>query len=234
MADYIKSKGIAGIKMSQEVNKEAYEKSMRRLKQELEQISSLVNSANELLMQTETKTESVRKEHKRKSDDLVRFKSEELSLASVIKSNQEKIEAQALTYSSEKERLEKELAILQETLAAEKESIRNFEAINKDNLGTIASQKNIISGLENAVNLGRISLSDFEKAIEAKKKELEQAEQTISYARIIEIGLEKREISLSKKEDICDIRRRSLERMFERKLGINIKHKFYGKNNSKG
>lgn len=216
--------------MSQEVNKEAYEKSIKRLKKELEEISSLVNSANELLMQTETKTEETRKEHKTKYDDLVRFKSEELSLASVIKSNQEKIETQNLIYSDDKIIYEKQIEELSNRLAEKRKEIENFETLNKDNLKVINSQKELLVKLETAVKLGRESLSAFEKAIEAKKKELEKAEQTISYARIIEIGLEKREAILSKKEDICDIRQRSLERMYERKLGINIKNKFYGKN----
>jgi chromosome segregation ATPase len=230
MADYIKSKGIAGIKMSQEVNKESYEKSIQRLKRELEEISSKVNSAKELLMNEETKTESVRKEHKKKSDDLVRFQSEERSLALLIQSNKEKIDEQNLTYSKYKIMYEKDLEEIRETLAKEKQEIENFETLNKDNLKTIDSQNEFISKLVIACDFGKKSLAGFEQKILDKKKELEKAQETISTARLIEIGLEKREVSLSKKEDVCEVRRRSLERMYKRKLGINLNNKFYGKN----
>jgi chromosome segregation ATPase len=230
MADYIKSKGIAGIKMSQEVNKESYEKSIQRLKRELEEISSKVNSAKELLINEETKTEEVRKEHKLKKEELVRFKSEERSLALLIQSNQKKIEEQALTYSTEKQKLEMELIKIQESIANCEKEIKDLdESISgkRDYLHTLERDVTSLEDLylENIENVNALNQDIGNLTIALK-----EAENTISYARIIEIGLEKREATLSKKEGICEVRRRSLERMFERKLGINIKHKFYGKN----
>jgi len=227
--DIIKSKGIAGIKLSQEVNKESYEREIKRLKQELEQLSGLLSHAQELLMETETKIKDLRNEHKNKSDDLVRFKSEEQSLALLIQSNKEKIKEQEQKFSSDNVRLSGEVKNLENTLAKERDILERFEQENDSKLGIIREKENLIEKLEKACDLGNKTLKGFEQEVESKKKELEEAKKTISTARLIEIGLEKREVSLSKKEDICEVRRRSLERMYKRKLGINISKKFYFK-----
>jgi len=227
--DIIKSKGIAGIKLSQEVNKESYEREIKRLKQELEQLSGILSHAQELLMETETKIKDLRNEHKNKSDDLVRFKSEEQSLALLIQSNKEKIKEQEQKFSSDNVRLSGEVKNLENTLAKERDILERFEQENDSKLGIIREKENLIEKLEKACDLGNKTLKGFEQEVESKKKELEEAKKTISTARLIEIGLEKREVSLSKKEDICEVRRRSLERMYKRKLGINISKKFYFK-----
>lgn len=234
MADYIKSKGIAGIKLKQEVNKEQYEQSIKRLKQELEEISSAFNvkrkQIDEEMSNLESKLKGTREEYETKTKWINEFKTKREVVSSLLSAKEKEFKNFTDKENREKQRLEEELVSLRETLAQEKKEIENFEALNRDNLKVISSQKELLDKIETAVKLGKKSLSDFEKAIEAKKNELEQAEQTISYARIIEIGLEKREATLSKKEDICEVRRRSLERMYQRKLGINIKTKFYGKN----
>jgi chromosome segregation ATPase len=234
MADYIKSKGIAGIKLKQEVNKEVYEQSIRRLQKELEQISSAFNvrrkEIDEELSILEEQLKGTREEYKTKTELLKEFETKREVVSSLLSAKEKEYKEFTDKENREKERLKNEIEVLNETLAKEKKEIESFKVENKEKSDYISRLKKEIESLEGLYLTTMSSVNSLNKELGDITVSLKEAKRIISTARLIEIGLENREKTLTKKEDICEVRQRSLERMYERKLNINIKNKFYGKN----